>query len=144
MWISHYCQNSIPSLCVKNPSTKSLNLPPLSASKGMKSDDQLHEMAQSLAAELGLKTDLGTTYLTEALRLAVMFDKKQQDYGSQNIARFGEKGVLVRANDKIERLRNLVWVKGDATPNNESIADSWDDLAVYGVIGRMCRDGSWK
>ena len=76
-----------------------------------------------------------------ALEDIVTFDRKQHDYGSRNIGDFGEAGVLVRANDKMARLKNLSG-KAEA-PTNESIEDSWKDLSVYGIIARLCRAGVW-
>jgi hypothetical protein len=64
---------------------------------------------------------------------------KQEDYGSKNILDFGEYGVLVRANDKIARLKNL-WNNANS-PNNESIDDSWFDIAGYAIIAIMIRKG---
>jgi len=71
-----------------------------------------------------------------------LFDKKQHDYGPGNIAKFGEFGVLVRTNDKLERLINLN-KRGD-TPANESIMDTWQDLSVYGAIARVVRQNKWQ
>ena len=71
-----------------------------------------------------------------------LFDKKQHDYGPGNIAKFGEFGVLVRTNDKLERLINLN-KRGDA-PANESVMDTWQDLSVYGAIARVVKQGQWK
>ena len=65
---------------------------------------------------------------------------KQRDYGPGNILDFGDYGVLVRANDKIGRLKNLY--KGEK-PRNESVDDSWLDLANYAVIALMVRRGHW-
>jgi len=65
---------------------------------------------------------------------------KQRDYGPGNILDFGDYGVLVRANDKIGRLKNLY--KGEK-PRNESVDDSWIDLANYAVIALMVRRGHW-
>lgn len=65
---------------------------------------------------------------------------KQRDYGPGNILDFGDQGVLVRANDKVARLKNLY--KGNR-PQNESIDDSWVDLANYAVIAMMVRRGYW-
>ena len=62
--------------------------------------------------------------------------KKQADYGYQNITDFGEYGCLVRANDKISRLKNL---GKKVAPNFESIEDSWVDLANYAIIALMLR-----
>jgi hypothetical protein len=66
---------------------------------------------------------------------------KQQDYGPGNIAKFGEMGVLVRASDKLERLVNLL--QSGHEPKHEAIDDSWLDLANYGLIAQMIRQGIW-
>ena len=72
-----------------------------------------------------------------------IFKKKQACYGKGNIADFGERGVLIRSNDKIKRLIKLVW---DGKPNaipDESIEDTWIDLADYALIALLVRNGSW-
>lgn len=74
--------------------------------------------------------------------LRALMIRKQRDYGNENINAFGEFGVLVRANDKIARLRNM---QGKATqPANESVDDSWSDLAGYAFIALMLRRGVWN
>jgi hypothetical protein len=95
-----------------------------------------------IAAKLGLQTDMGKAALKVALENIKLLDRKQQDYGSGNIATFGEKGVLVRCVDKTERLKQLVWKA--KTAKNESIYDSWQDLANYAVIAQLCSQGLWK
>lgn len=68
--------------------------------------------------------------------------RKQRDYGHENILTFGQFGVLVRANDKVARLKNL-YEKGKQ-PANESVRDSWRDLANYAIIALMLMDGTFK
>jgi len=85
--------------------------------------------------------DLSREFIHIALSDIKTFDSKQHDYGSANIAEFGEKGVLVRVNDKVARLKNLLL--GEKKPSNESIEDSWGDTSVYGVIARLCRRKLW-
>lgn len=70
-----------------------------------------------------------------------LFCKKQNDYGPGNIAKFGEHGVLVRVSDKVERLINLM--NNGTIPNNESIADTWDDILLYAAIAILVREGHW-
>jgi hypothetical protein len=102
-------------------------------------------LADKLHEELGLKTEMGREYLRAILPLAQLMDRKQQDYGSSNISLNGELGVMVRSQDKVSRLRNLLTkeMKGDLAVNNESVEDSWADLANYGVIGLLLRSGKW-
>jgi len=69
---------------------------------------------------------------------------KQKDYGPGNINAFGEYGVLVRVNDKVERLKHLLSPSGENAPNNESIDDSWRDLTNYPIIAQMVRRGWWN
>jgi len=67
---------------------------------------------------------------------------KQHDYGKDNIIDFGEFGVLIRANDKMARLKNLL--KGGTVPLSESVDDSWRDLSNYGIIALLFRRGWFK
>lgn len=71
------------------------------------------------------------------VELKAMMLKKQADYGPKNITDFGEFGCLVNANSKVNRLRNLLM--NNKIPNNESIDDSWVDLANYAIIALMLR-----
>lgn len=61
--------------------------------------------------------------------------KKQKDYGSDNIIRFGRIGLLVRLHDKVARLENLI--KKQANPINESLYDNYMDVINYCAIGMM-------
>jgi hypothetical protein len=74
-----------------------------------------------------------------AKEIAEVVISKQRDYGHGNILAFGEFGVLVRANDKMERMKNLQKAQGE--PSNESIDDTWIDLAGYSIIALMLRKG---
>jgi hypothetical protein len=67
---------------------------------------------------------------------------KQRDYGRGNIDAFGEIGVLVRASDKLARLKNLLH-DNPGEPSNETLDDTWKDLANYGIIALMLRRGTW-
>jgi hypothetical protein len=86
-------------------------------------------------------------YFEDAVReimqeLTELIISKQKDYGHENIMAFGEFGILVRANDKMARLKNLL--KSGTVPLNESVEDSWRDLANYGIIALMVRRGWFK
>lgn len=100
------------------------------------------DFAKQLIDFLGLRTQNGVAALFTALECVQLLDKKQQDYGSRNISDYGEFGVLVRINDKLQRLRNLLTTQ--AEPNNESIEDTWRDEANYGIIGLLLRRGQWS
>lgn len=67
---------------------------------------------------------------------------KQRDYGKGNILNFGEMGVLVRTNDKMSRLKNLILNNKEA--QNESIEDNWKDLAGYAVLALMLRNNTFN
>ena len=98
-------------------------------------------LCDSIFDSLGCKDKLTRVFIAQVLRDVALFDRKQCDYGPANIAEFGERGVLVRANDKLARLKHLR--RTNAEPQNESVVDSWTDLSVYGVIARMCISGQW-
>ena len=80
---------------------------------------------------------------TEAL--AYLLIKKQLDYGPKNIALAPGgplNGLRVRMFDKISRINHLI--DTGATPQNESLRDSFMDLANYGIIAMMVLDGQWE
>jgi hypothetical protein len=100
------------------------------------------ELINQICDEYEITTEMGRVALEQALKNLSLFDKKQRDYGSGNISDFGEIGVLIRLNDKINRLKNLL--KSQASVNFESVADTWDDIANYGLIGKLCHLKLWK
>ena len=82
-----------------------------------------------------------------------LFCKKQMDYGPSNIAmgtsldtdeekRLSKIGLIVRINDKIQRLINLV-VKNNREAQNEPTVDAFKDLACYGIIAQIVQNGKW-
>ena len=76
-----------------------------------------------------------------ALGIAQGVIEKQHDYGHDNILVFKEQGLVVRLWDKINRLKNLVWKNTE--PKNESIVDTFTDIAGYAIIGLMLAEGSF-
>ena len=101
-------------------------------------------LVRELGEKLGIKTETGHEFLLMALANAMLFDRKQQDYGSRNINGFGTLGCLVRMNDKMERIKHLFNVKGRKTVAvNESIADSYRDISNYAIIALMLEEDVW-
>ena len=76
-----------------------------------------------------------------ALKVAEVVIAKQHDYGHDNILAFKEQGLVVRLWDKINRLKNLFWNKSE--PKNESIEDTFTDIAGYAIIGLMLAEGTF-
>lgn len=76
--------------------------------------------------------------------LAEIVIRKQKDYGPRNITNSvitTELAIAVRLNDKIARLANLV--QSGATPENESLLDTANDIMGYGLVLRMYLDGTF-
>jgi len=89
-----------------------------------------------------LKTGQGRRLLKLAHENIQLADRKQQDYGPKNILYSGELGIIVRCQDKLCRLKHLIEKDGDVM--NESIEDSYRDLANYALIGILLRRGEWE
>ena len=69
---------------------------------------------------------------------------KHKDYGPKNIALApggAINGLRVRMHDKMARINHLV--DSGATPENESLRDSFLDLANYAIIAMLVLDGEW-
>ena len=82
-----------------------------------------------------------------------LFCKKQMDYGPSNIAmgsgigtsinkHLSLVGLIVRINDKGQRLLNLV-VNNNRDAQNEPTEDAFKDLSVYGIIAQIVNNGKW-
>ena len=74
-------------------------------------------------------------YKFDADTVTEILISKQRDYGPDNIARFGVKGLIVRVHDKVARLENLTSNNREAS--NESIEDTFLDIIGYSAIGMM-------
>jgi hypothetical protein len=70
--------------------------------------------------------------------------KKHADYGPKNISQSPGgplNGLRVRMWDKIARINHLLDTGNDA--KNESLEDSFADLAYYSIIAIMVMKGKW-
>lgn len=70
--------------------------------------------------------------------------RKHKDYGPKNISLSPGgpiNGLRVRMHDKMARINNLY--DSGATPENESLRDSFIDLANYAIIALLVLDGEW-
>lgn len=83
---------------------------------------------------------LDDAFMTICEEMLHTFLQKHRDYGKGNILSIKELGIAFRTSEKIERLKNLLMAT-DKVPANESIDDSWLDIAVYAVIAKMYRQG---
>ena len=81
------------------------------------------------------------------------FCKKHMDYGAGNISmgtslvsaaerRMSLIGLIVRMNDKVQRLLILV-VKNNREAQNEPVIDAFADLSVYGIISQIVNNKKW-
>jgi hypothetical protein len=103
------------------------------------SDDTI---TRAVFRRLHLQEPLTEEFLNQVFKAVQLFDKKQHDYGSNNIAKFGDYGCMVRMSDKIERVANL-YKKGRKSRVKESIEDNLRDIANYAIIALLWRDGKW-
>lgn len=83
-------------------------------------------------------------YLDEAFeevekQIKETFLKKHKDYGKGNILDMGELGIAFRISEKFNRIKHLL-MNGN-TPTNESIDDSWIDIATYAIIAVLLKRG---
>lgn len=82
-----------------------------------------------------------------------VFCRKQLNYGPGNISvgtklendedvKLSLTGLFFRTNDKIQRIKQLV-VIGENDEVGETISDTYQDLAVYGVISQIVNRRKW-
>ena len=80
--------------------------------------------------------------------LSELLINKQRDYGHKNITEMGVIGLIVRMNDKMARLKNLHGFTDKSyqlkEAKNESITDTWKDIANYAIIALMLENDTFK
>jgi len=80
--------------------------------------------------------------LNEAFNLGV---RKNNDYGSDNILKFGIIGLIVRLGDKISRYKNLSTNKNiEQKVKDESLKDTLMDIINYATYGEMLANNVWE
>lgn len=83
------------------------------------------------------------------------FCKKQFDYGPGNISlgssletleerKASISAIVVRLNDKLQRLINIVLRKGFVGTANESVLDTFLDTSVYCIIAEIVNNQKWS
>jgi C4-type Zn-finger protein len=70
-----------------------------------------------------------------------LLKEKNKSYGDGNITSIGKQGILIRLQEKVERLKNMIEKDID---DKESREDSWKDIIGYGIIGTMVERGGWE
>ena len=82
-----------------------------------------------------------------------LFLRKQADYGPTNVGMGSEVvdtdakvkrsliGLSVRMNDKVQRMLNLTL--NNKVPNNESLEDTFIDIANYAVMALIVQRKQW-
>lgn len=104
---------------------------------------QLQLEALAEAREIALER-FGATVHEYFDILADLLIRKHRDYGAKNIAQSpggALNGLRVRMHDKLARINHLIDTGKE--PDNESLRDSFIDLANYAVIALMVCDGEW-
>lgn len=97
--------------------------------------EESKEMKMTMSDNSEFSETLGITlnYLKELL------EKKNRDYGSNNLLTFGDLGILVRLSDKLERLKNYVLRDQTFEIDDENLEDTLYDIAGYAIMWIVLR-----
>lgn len=82
-------------------------------------------------------------WLSVVQKMSILFLKKNRDYGTANLASSWLQGIAVRLGDKVSRVWNIILNKNQIN-TNETVGETFLDIAAYGIIGYMMETGLWK
>jgi len=94
----------------------------------------------TIKREVRLEAHLSNTMA----ELAELLLSKHKDYGPKNISQApggALNGLRVRMHDKSARINHLI--DNNASPQHESLEDSFKDMANYAIIGLLVLRGQW-
>jgi len=120
--------------------------PAFTALKSKLTDEAIEYLRQE-AEEEGKEKDLSVFANTVYRYFDINADlllQKHRDYGPKNISSApggAINGLRVRMHDKLARINNLI--DSNREPENESLRDSFIDLANYAMIGLLVLDEEW-
>ena len=107
--------------------------------------DILREALSDIAdSNRGSSADFNNDVADVTSDLFDLLIRKHKDYGPKNISLSPGgplNGLRVRMWDKLARINNLV--DTGAKPENESLEDSFKDMANYAIIGLLVLRGKW-
>jgi hypothetical protein len=107
--------------------------------------DILREAISDIAdSNRGSSADFNNDVADVTSDLFDLLIRKHKDYGPKNISLSPGgplNGLRVRMWDKLARINNLV--DTGAKPENESLEDSFKDMANYAIIGLLVLQGKW-
>ena len=110
----------------------------------LQSDILQEAIADVTDSNRGSSTDFNNDVADVTSGLFDLLIKKHKDYGPKNISLSPGgplNGLRVRMWDKLARINNLV--DTGAKPENESLEDSFKDMANYAIIGLLVLQGKW-
>lgn len=110
----------------------------------MTNSAEVWTLTQKAYDVLDKTTEFELDVLEIADELASLLLKKHKDYGPKNISHSpggALNGLRVRMHDKIARINHLI--DSNNVPENESLEDSYKDLANYSIIALMVLRGKW-
>lgn len=97
--------------------------------------------ALGCSAEMSMMGYMITTKSNSANALANkmtdLYARKNRDYGNsfdKSMDKFGLVVAAIRIGDKVNRLQSLVAKRGEAEVKDESLADTFMDLACYSIM----------
>lgn len=106
-------------------------------------DSKLEPVWEEVKRQLDLpETEKTREMLRQMLTALELFSRKQHDYSSVNVMVCGEEGIFTRITDKWARLFSHYRLRREL--RNESVDDTWFDLAVYSMMALLMRRGQWR
>jgi hypothetical protein len=103
-------------------------------------EDELYAKARKANADNKFMHNVSLLYTD----LEDLLLSKHRDYGPRNISDApggALNGLRVRMHDKLARINNLV--DSGASPEHESLEDSFKDMANYAIIGLLVLREQW-
>ena len=106
------------------------------------SNEKIRRISAEIESALDLKNPFSNKFIRAALESIKIFDDKHTEKGVASYGDFGPVGVAVKLSDKWDLLKEH-YITGEVYPS-EVIEELWQDISVYGLIGKLVEEGEWK
>ena len=103
----------------------------------------IREISKKIAKQMIVKNHYSHKWTSCRYALGIFYETdNEHTFFDEKDEKLATTALVVRINDKVQRLLNLV-VNNDREAQNEPTIDAFKDLACYGIIAQIVKNSKW-
>ena len=105
--------------------------------------EKIDQICQVIFKQLSLKENMSLKFISAAIKAIKTFDDNHTEKGLEPYTEYGPVGVMIEFDKKRNKLRNHYHPDIGEEHSSEDIEKTWEDAAVYALMGKLVESGEW-